>query len=123
MIVKQVIIIRKDLKMRRGKEIAQGAHASMMFLLDRVGTINHDDYPPHVWEWLRGEYRKVVCSVESEEELETLYRQAQEAGLEAHLVKDLGITEFHGTETVTALAIGPDYADKIDPITKNLRLY
>lgn len=32
--VKQVIIIRKDLKMRRGKEIAQASHASMKVLLD-----------------------------------------------------------------------------------------
>jgi peptidyl-tRNA hydrolase len=29
---KQVIVIRRDLKMRRGKEIAQGSHASMAFL-------------------------------------------------------------------------------------------
>ena len=31
---KQVIAIRKDLKMRRGKEIAQGSHASMAFLTE-----------------------------------------------------------------------------------------
>ena len=29
---KQVIVIRRDLRMRRGKEIAQGAHASMAWL-------------------------------------------------------------------------------------------
>lgn len=29
---KQVIVIRRDLKMRRGKEIAQGSHASMAFM-------------------------------------------------------------------------------------------
>ena len=34
--IKQVILIRKDLKMRRGKEIAQGSHASMEFLVSRI---------------------------------------------------------------------------------------
>ena len=33
---KQVIVIRRDLRMRRGKEIAQGAHASMAWLRQRV---------------------------------------------------------------------------------------
>ena len=32
--VKQVIVMRKDLNMRKGKMIAQGAHASMRVLLD-----------------------------------------------------------------------------------------
>ena len=34
--VKQVIVIRRDLKMRRGKEIAQGAHASSSWLANLV---------------------------------------------------------------------------------------
>ena len=45
--MKQVIIIRKDLKMRRGKEIAQGSHASMAFLLN--GGFKSDD----LTEWLQ----------------------------------------------------------------------
>ena len=34
--IKQVILIRKDLKMRRGKEIAQGSHASMQFIVKQI---------------------------------------------------------------------------------------
>ena len=34
--IKQVIVIRRDLKMRRGKEIAQGAHASVSFLVKLI---------------------------------------------------------------------------------------
>jgi len=33
---KQVIVMRRDLGMRRGKEIAQGAHASMIWLALRI---------------------------------------------------------------------------------------
>lgn len=34
--IKQVIVMRTDLNMRKGKMIAQGAHASMKFLLARM---------------------------------------------------------------------------------------
>ena len=33
---KQVIVIRRDLRMRRGKEIAQGAHAATAWLAELV---------------------------------------------------------------------------------------
>lgn len=40
---KQVIVVRRDLKMRRGKEIAQGSHASIAFLTrpmqERAGPV------------------------------------------------------------------------------------
>jgi PTH2 family peptidyl-tRNA hydrolase len=38
---KQVIIIRKDLNMRKGKMIAQGAHASMKAIFDLMWNQNH----------------------------------------------------------------------------------
>ncbi|MDX1812973.1 MAG: peptidyl-tRNA hydrolase, partial [Gammaproteobacteria bacterium] len=38
--IKQVILIRKDLTMRRGKEIAQGSHASMAFLVEQLTRTN-----------------------------------------------------------------------------------
>ena len=44
-------------------------------------------------------------------------------GLEVHLIEDSGLTEFHGQVTPTCVAIGPDYSEKIDPITGNLQLY
>lgn len=41
--MKQVIVIRRDLRMRRGKEIAQDAHASIAWLTSRLrpGTYRH----------------------------------------------------------------------------------
>jgi PTH2 family peptidyl-tRNA hydrolase len=123
---KQVIVIRKDLKMRRGKEIAQGSHASIAFLtrrLQRKGKLSFKDFSKAEQDWLKGSFAKVVCRVESEEELRELAEKAKEAGLECHLITDSGRTEFDGVPTLTALAIGPDKIDKIDKITGELKLY
>ena len=42
--IKQVIVMRTDLNMRKGKMIAQGAHASMKVLLDRIKFNNIENY-------------------------------------------------------------------------------
>ena len=132
---KQVIVIRKDLKMRRGKEIAQACHASMSFLTkyadlkqawedgDMWTRLTIEDVDYQVLEWLEGSFRKICCYVESEAELLALYDKAIEARLEVHMIEDNGLTEFNGVKTKTCLAIGPDYDERIDPVTKDLKLY
>lgn len=123
--VKQVIVMRHDLKMRRGKQIAQGAHASMAFLTRRLslsGQLSLDEFSEIEREWLSGAFAKVCCRVNSEDELLAIYEAALAAGLEVHLITDSGRTEFHGQPTRTCLAIGPDDAAKIDPITGTLEL-
>lgn len=123
--IKQVIVMRHDLKMRRGKQIAQGAHASMSFLCHRLqgeGTISLSDFSEVERTWLTGAFAKVCCRVNSEEELMSIHAKAHAAGLAVHLITDSGKTEFHGQPTRTCLAIGPDIADRIDPITGHLEL-
>ena len=127
--VKQVIVIRRDLKMRRGKEIAQGAHASGAWLMHAVAASVGDDGNASVSldavarVWVTGSWRKVTLQVRSEEELVELHEAATAAGLRSHLVRDSGRTEFGGVPTLTALAIGPDLADRIDEVTGHLTLY
>jgi len=123
--IKQVIVMRHDLKMRRGKQIAQGAHAAMSFLCRRLreaGSVSLDGLTDAQRAWLTGAFAKVCCRVDSEEELMQIHDKAVEAGLEVHLITDSGRTEFHGQPTRTCLAIGPDEADKIDAITGHLEL-
>lgn len=127
--IKQVIVIRHDLGMRRGKQIAQGAHASMSFITRRLGRgvggfpTRHGFTTSKVeQEWLDSSFAKVCVRVNSLEELLEIQNEAKKAGLEVHLVTDSGKTEFHGEPTPTCIAIGPDYADKIDPITGELKL-
>lgn len=122
--VKQTIIIRKDLKMRKGKMVAQGSHVSMMFMTKNFEKLEHDSWlfipSPEQKEWLEGPFTKITLGVNSEEELMDLYSKAEEAGLEVHLCTDNGTTEFHGVPTRTCIAIGPHDAEKIDLITGHL---
>ena len=123
--IKQVIVMRDDLKMRRGKQIAQGAHASMSFLTRRLQSrksIGIDDFSPNEQTWIRGSFAKICVRCKSEEELMAIHQKAIEEGLEVHLITDSGRTEFHGQPTRTCLAIGPDEASKIDQITGQLEL-
>lgn len=120
--VKQVIVMRTDLNMRKGKMVAQGAHASIAFLRELV---LYDDFmsgiPSQVFRWLEGGMTKICVRVDSEEELLAIEEKAKLAGLLVHLIVDAGHTEFDGP-TRTCLAIGPASAELIDEITGELKL-
>lgn len=113
--MKQVIVMRKDLNMRKGKMIAQACHACLK------ATLEHQN-DPRVQEWLAGIFTKICTSVDSEQELIDIYAKAQEAGLIVSLIIDSGLTEFNGIPTKTCIAIGPDAPQKIDLITGHLKL-
>lgn len=136
-IAKQIIILRKDLNMRKGKMIAQGAHASMKVILDLtsnqspISTAMHKElvlrkmlymerFSP-LERWINGTFTKIVVSVNSEKELLGCYNQAGEACLPCSLIQDMGLTEFK-KPTYTAVAIGPAWNDEIDKITGDLKL-
>lgn len=123
MSAKQVIVMRKDLGMRKGKMIAQGAHASLAVLLDLIRKAEWQEsaLPPAAIEWLRGRFIKIVVYVNSEQELLDIHKKAQEAGLPCALIQDAGFTEFK-EPTYTAVGIGPDEPEKIDIITGGLPL-
>lgn len=133
--MKQVIVMRTDLNMRKGKMVAQGAHAAMLFLhvarkaihtkplaktiekfnaLRRQGAINE--------EWFDSGMKKICVGCDSEDALMDLHKTATEAKLLAYYVTDAGHTEFHGQPTVTCLAIGPGLDEDIDNITRHLKL-
>ena len=66
---------------------------------------------------------KVCLRVDSEEVLVNCHQQAREMGLESHIIRDSGRTEFGGVPTLTACAIGPGPAELIDQVTGELVLY
>jgi PTH2 family peptidyl-tRNA hydrolase len=137
---KQVIVMRTDLNMRKGKMVAQGAHASLAVFLNKMrNEIPYTEYVPEFDEndeytmnlkvkkdssmdkWLRGNFRKITLGIKSEEELFGIYDKARQAGLPHALICDDGLTEFHGLSTYTCVAIGPAEDEEIDKITGNLK--
>lgn len=129
-----VIVMRKDLSMRKGKMIAQGSHSVLKIFLDRIQNAPVKDSmteSPNLLEilitnemrdWINGLYTKICVSVNSEAELLEIFQKAEEAGLPVALIEDAGLTEFKGIPTKTCLAIGPDDSEKIDKITGQLPL-
>jgi PTH2 family peptidyl-tRNA hydrolase len=119
--MKLVIVIRRDLKMGRGKEIAQGAHAAMGAYNDsmnRWGPIAGDMIEP----WETNGRKKVCLKVASEGEIIRLSMLCEKDYIGHYLVRDAGRTEVQPM-TPTALGIGPDYEERIDRITGDLDLY
>lgn len=117
---KQVIVIRKDLNMRKGKMVAQGCHASIAFLTRKYQA--GEELTPIQKEWVFGRFTKICVSVDSEAELLQIQAKAKAAGIECHLIEDAGFTEFHGVLTKTCLALGPDRASRIDAVSGQLKL-
>lgn len=126
--IKQVIVMRKDLNMRKGKIAAQAAHASMAFITRQLEYCcrRPDAYSISLSkierQWLDESFIKICVTVNSEEELLAIKAAADKANVVCHLVEDDGRTEFHGVKTRTCLALGPDFAERIDPITGHLAL-
>ncbi len=124
--VKQVIVMRKDLNMSKGKMVTQGAHASIAFLTNKMK--DNLSNPEALWwvnlsqaekEWVYGTFFKVCVGVDSKKELLDIGYNAVMMGLSVKYIEE---TTGFDEPTFTCLAIGPDYSSKIDPVTKHLKL-
>lgn len=128
---KQVIVLRKDLNMRKGKMVAQGAHASMAAILSLSENFEYEaenkqylklELDDSTRSWLLDNFKKICVYVNSEEQLLEIHRKAKEARILTSLIQDSGLTEFNGVPTYTAVAVGPGFSESIDKITGELPL-
>ena len=111
--MKQVMVVRTDLKMGKGKIAAQCCHGS-------IGVYKKTD-SSKIKKWENEAYAKVICKVKTLDELLELKRQADEKGISTYLVVDAGRTQIP-TSSVTVLALGPDEDEIIDEVTGDLKL-
>lgn len=110
---KQVILVRKDLGMSKGKLAAQCSHAAV------ESVLNSDKKKIKLWH--DEGMKKIVLEVNDRKELYQFKSKATKEKLKTALIKDAGHTELKpGTET--CLAIGPDEESKIDKITGHLKV-
>ncbi|MEM3609738.1 MAG: peptidyl-tRNA hydrolase Pth2 [Candidatus Anstonellales archaeon] len=113
--IKQVIVVRNDLKLGKGKLAAQVAHAS---LASYKVCLNMRKAIVDMWE--RQGMEKVVLKVDSEKELLELYEKVKDK-LPCALITDAGKTQVP-ENTITCLGIGPWEEEIIDLYTGNLKL-
>ena len=112
--MKQAIIVRKDLKMSKGKLAGQVAHASLK---------SYQNTLPHIQnEWDNTDYTKIILKCNNLEEIYQLQEKADELNISNFIVHDKGRTQLPAN-SVTCLGIGPDTNSKIDKVIKNLKLY
>lgn len=136
---KQVIVVRKDLHCRKGKMMAQVAHASLAAVLGLMNLsvkcdLNsgnpewYDEYnfkikhTDPVYEWLRDKFTKIVVGIPTEQEIIALHERAKEMKIPCALITDCGLTEFHNVPTITTLALGPAKSEILDELTRELIL-
>lgn len=143
--VKQVIVMRKKYdkpdgsrkKLRTGKMVAQGAHASMKAILDMMedfiidgndtnpygySIFGIEDMSPQLESWINGRFTKICVTVDTEDEMQDLLDKAKDQNLPNAKIIDAGLTEFDNVPTFTCIAIGPAEAEVIDKITGHLPL-
>ena len=113
--IKQVIVVRTDLDMGKGKIAAQVGHASVLGA-EHVRKSNSSWFE----EWWNGQ-EKVVVKVSSLKELEEVKKGAIELDIPWSEVTDAGHTQI-APGTITCISLGPAPEEKIDKITGELKL-
>jgi len=109
--LKQVIVVRADLKMGKGKIAAQAAHAA----------VSAADRSRYKGEWVVQGQKKTVVKVSGEKELLQVLAKARDLKLPAVLIEDAGHTQIE-PGTKTCVGIGPAPEGEIDRITGELKL-
>ena len=113
---KQVIAVRTDLEMGRGKIAVQVAHAA-------ISAFENARKKHREWAdaWLREGQCKIAVKVKSEKELMALEEMASDLGVSAIIIRDRGLTQLP-PDTATCIGIGPGPAKLVDRITRDLKL-
>ncbi len=110
---KQVVVVRNDLKLPKGKLSVQVAHASVECVLNSKKELL--DF------WKKEGMKKSVLKVDSRESLIKIFNIAKNKGFNAHIIKDAGKTVVE-PGTMTCIGIGPHKEQEIDVITRDLKM-
>lgn len=111
---KQYIVVRKDLKMGKGKMGGQIAHSSIGASRLLPSYIVDD------W-FLKDNQTKIVLKVEDLEEMEKIYDICISAGLKPYIVENVGNHQVKDGKK-TCMGVGPIDEKDVPDIFKKLKL-
>lgn len=130
--VKQLIIVRTDLGLSKGRLVSQGAHASLAVITNMMnrsisngGLIQYTlptTFGSDVDIWLHETFTKVVLKVDSKQQLLDLYKKANELGLHTSFIRESSLIDENGDHTLTCIAVGPAKDEYLLPISEGLKL-
>lgn len=116
---KMVLVMRKDLNMRKGKMAAQASHAAVSMVTELLSSKEGQKV---VQKWMGEGQTKICVGIESEAALVDLAGRAEYAEVPHVIITDAGRTEFNGVPTVTCMAVGPGKIKEMDALTGDLKL-
>ena len=115
--LKQVIILRKDLKMGKGKAAAQAAHASVS-----AAIYCYNQKRDIFMKWWSIGQKKVILGVDSIKELDQIEKELKKLGMIIARIDDAGRTQLP-PGTTTALGVQPQNSKEVEKITSKLKLF
>lgn len=113
--IKQVIAVRTDLGMGKGKIAAQVGHACVL-----GAEYTRKAHPEWFSQWWPDQ-KKVAVKVPGIKELQDVKRHAIEIGLPYSVVVDAGHTQL-APGTTTCISVGPAPENMINKVTGRLKL-
>lgn len=123
---KMALIVRTDIKMPVGKTSSQTAHAALGAILNKAVWEGDDkivisNISAAERAWLLYKFTKIVLGCGDVNDFNAMRDQAILMGINVKEITDAGDTVFGGVPTVTCMAIGPDWPDRINGITGHLK--
>lgn len=122
---KMVIVVRKDLSMRKGKFASQVANASIQFLIDNNESERGDEVHVKMSHeeavWFRGSMSRLIATIDSENALSDLILKAELRGVPVYPVYDSRVT-LESERTLTCAAFGPAEGEDLSMILSRLKI-
>lgn len=122
---KMVIVVRKDLNMRKGKFASQVASASLRFLIENNESNRGDELfvkmSPEESVWLRESMSRVIATIDSDSGLQDLIMKAEFRGIPVYPVFDSRVTP-EKERILTCAAFGPVEGEDLSMILGKLKI-
>ena len=122
--VKQVIVIRKDLRLRKNKLVSLAIRATMQFILDNNESDRPDELQVKLSQqevyWLKNSFDNDILVVSSQDALSDIILKAELNGINVYSIFEKSKKSDEGPQLICA-AFGPDEEDRISQVVGNLK--